>query len=168
MRSKGESRRFLDEVGYLFEGLSSNSGIGVRRSTGLDVVTKICDVDFRKKAKAADFTSKAWQLITNGQEQQQDRVNLFHFPRHIYSFSKILGLLASLFAFIISQDPGDFSDLVTGNDSSAVLFEALVVNRGQDLLEGVPNLTQASLARLGLKKSDEALVSLTTQFKLET
>lgn len=32
LRSKGESRRFLDEVGYLFEGLEPSSGVGVRRS----------------------------------------------------------------------------------------------------------------------------------------
>lgn len=32
LRSKGESRRFLDEVGYLFEGLDSSSAIGLRRA----------------------------------------------------------------------------------------------------------------------------------------
>lgn len=32
LRSKGESRRFLDEVGYLFEGLEPNGGVGVRRA----------------------------------------------------------------------------------------------------------------------------------------
>lgn len=32
LRSKGENRRFLDEVGYLFEGLDGSSAIGLRRS----------------------------------------------------------------------------------------------------------------------------------------
>jgi len=32
LRSKGESRRFLDELGYLFEGLEPSGGVGVRRS----------------------------------------------------------------------------------------------------------------------------------------
>lgn len=32
LRSKGESRRFLDEVGYLFEGMEPNTAIGVRRA----------------------------------------------------------------------------------------------------------------------------------------
>jgi hypothetical protein len=32
LRSKGESRRFLDEVGYLFEGLNEQANIGVRRT----------------------------------------------------------------------------------------------------------------------------------------
>lgn len=31
LRSKGESRRFLDEVGYLFEGLDAACTLGVRR-----------------------------------------------------------------------------------------------------------------------------------------
>ena len=32
LRSKGESRRFLDEVGYLFEGLDGSSAIALRRA----------------------------------------------------------------------------------------------------------------------------------------
>jgi hypothetical protein len=32
LRTKGESRRFLDEVGYLFEGMESTSSIGTRRA----------------------------------------------------------------------------------------------------------------------------------------
>lgn len=32
LRSKGESRRFLDEVGYLFEGLEESSALGVKRT----------------------------------------------------------------------------------------------------------------------------------------
>lgn len=31
LRSKGESRRFMDEVGYLFEGMDQTVGVGVRR-----------------------------------------------------------------------------------------------------------------------------------------
>lgn len=31
LRNKGETRRFLDEVGYLFEGLDPEGTIGVRR-----------------------------------------------------------------------------------------------------------------------------------------
>lgn len=31
MRSKGESRRFMDEVGYLFEGMNKEEAIAVRR-----------------------------------------------------------------------------------------------------------------------------------------
>lgn len=33
LRTKGESRRFLDDVGYLFEGMQRDVGIGLRRTT---------------------------------------------------------------------------------------------------------------------------------------
>lgn len=33
LRLKGESRRFLDDVGYLFEGMQKEGGIGLRRAT---------------------------------------------------------------------------------------------------------------------------------------
>lgn len=32
LRSKGENRRFLDEVGYLFEGLDGSNAVGLRRA----------------------------------------------------------------------------------------------------------------------------------------
>ena len=32
LRNKGETRRFLDEIGYLFEGMDKNGGIGLRRA----------------------------------------------------------------------------------------------------------------------------------------
>ena len=32
LRNKGESRRFLDEIGYLFEGMDKSGGIGLRRA----------------------------------------------------------------------------------------------------------------------------------------
>jgi hypothetical protein len=32
LRSKGESRRFLDEVGYLFEGIEGGCAIALRRA----------------------------------------------------------------------------------------------------------------------------------------
>jgi hypothetical protein len=31
LRSKGEIRRFIDEVGYLFEGMERTAGVRVRR-----------------------------------------------------------------------------------------------------------------------------------------
>jgi len=81
LRNKGESRRFLDEVGYLFEGLDSKCGIALRRSrsvspylcqstpfdpfsySALEISTKLCDPEFTRKAKAADFFGKTWELL---------------------------------------------------------------------------------------------------------
>ena len=41
LRSKGESRRFLDEVGFLFEGLRADATKTLKRSSAR-FVTKIC------------------------------------------------------------------------------------------------------------------------------
>ena len=80
LRSKGESRRFLDEVGYLFEGMEAAGGIGLRRArsasfpvlintlinmtpSALEITTKLCDPEFARKAKAADFLGRTWDLF---------------------------------------------------------------------------------------------------------
>ena len=63
LRNKGESRRFLDEVGYLFEGLDPKCGIALRRSSTLEITTKLCDQEFRRKAKATDFFARTWELL---------------------------------------------------------------------------------------------------------
>lgn len=82
LRSKGESRRFLDEVGYLFEGLEEpGMAPSVQRSryvqrhscscvvctealnSATEIVLKMCDPEFMRKAKAADFISHAWDAM---------------------------------------------------------------------------------------------------------
>lgn len=44
LRSKGESRRFLDEVGYLFEGMEAAGGIGLRRARSALLVAPMINV----------------------------------------------------------------------------------------------------------------------------
>lgn len=64
MRSRGETRRFLDEVGYLVEGLEPAAGKAVHRSTAIEIVTKMCDESFVRKSADADFASRAWTALT--------------------------------------------------------------------------------------------------------
>lgn len=63
LRSKGEARRFLDEVGYLFEGLDPEGAIGVRRGSAMEIVQKLCEGEFAKRAQAADFLGRAWEML---------------------------------------------------------------------------------------------------------
>ena len=63
LRSKGESRRFLDEVGFLFEGLQGDTSITLKRSSALDLVLRLEDNEFLRKARAADFISRAWDAL---------------------------------------------------------------------------------------------------------
>lgn len=47
MRSKGESRRFTDEVGYLFEGMNGEEAIGVRRGRFVSpALSSFCPLNF--------------------------------------------------------------------------------------------------------------------------
>ena len=91
LRSKGESRRFLDEVGYLFEGLDANGALGVRRGrcverrcsfqefanclySALEIVTKLCDIDFTRRAKTTDFLGRAWEVLREAGAGDGDKV----------------------------------------------------------------------------------------------
>lgn len=92
LRSKGESRRFLDEVGYLFEGMDHSNTTGLKRSryeifvictvrrlispySALEITAKLCDEEFARKAKAADFYHKTWDVFLKaGAGRGEDKV----------------------------------------------------------------------------------------------
>ncbi len=63
LRSKGESRRFMDEAGYLFDGFDPSGSLSVWRSAATDLVINLVKPDFFKNAKAADFLGKIWVLL---------------------------------------------------------------------------------------------------------
>ncbi|KAI0251927.1 hypothetical protein BJV78DRAFT_1207765 [Lactifluus subvellereus] len=74
LRSKGESRRFMDEVGYLFEGMEQGAGVRVRRGSALELVTKYCDTGFARRAKATDFCSRTWDALRAAGAGDGDKV----------------------------------------------------------------------------------------------
>ncbi|KAF8902362.1 hypothetical protein CPB84DRAFT_1775905 [Gymnopilus junonius] len=94
LRNRGESRRFLDEVGYLFEGMNKNGGIGLRRASALEITTKMCDADFARKAKAADFFTRTWDIFLT-QVQGKDRIKRS----------------ACLFLSLVAREPTSLSEL---------------------------------------------------------
>lgn len=92
LRSRGETRRFLDEMGYLFEGLDPSGALGVRRGrlvslkaafitnhmtfchSALEIVSKLCDEDFSRRASAADFLGRAWDVLRTAGAGDGDKV----------------------------------------------------------------------------------------------
>ncbi|RPD65599.1 hypothetical protein L226DRAFT_543211 [Lentinus tigrinus ALCF2SS1-7] len=110
LRSKGESRRFLDEVGYLFEGLEAKGALGVRRSSALEIVTKLCDVDFARRAKAADFLGRAWEVLREAGAGAGD---------------KVLDSILSFYAALVARDPTDLLDLASKSDFASTLHHML-------------------------------------------
>lgn len=74
LRSKGESRRFLDEIGYLFEGLETSGTLSVRRSSAFDIISKLCDEDYWRRARAAGFLMEIWDQLRAAGAGDGDRV----------------------------------------------------------------------------------------------
>ncbi|KAI0764887.1 hypothetical protein C8Q74DRAFT_1204781 [Fomes fomentarius] len=110
LRSKGETRRFLDEVGYLFEGLEPHGPLGVRRGSALEIVTKLCDVDFARRAKAADFLGRAWEVLREAGGGDGD---------------KILDSILSFYAALVARDTTDLLDLAAKSDFASTLHRML-------------------------------------------
>ena len=52
---------------------------GLTRPSSLEIVTKLCDVDFARKAKAADFLGRAWEVLREAGAGDGDKVRLLHF-----------------------------------------------------------------------------------------
>ncbi|KAG6879928.1 hypothetical protein C0992_009283 [Termitomyces sp. T32_za158] len=130
LRSKGESRRFLDEVGYLFEGMDSSVGVGLRRArcvlsslpvhalshppSAFEIVTKLCDFEFARKAKAADFLSKAWDVFRDaGAGKGEDKV--------CKDSTTILDTLLAFFVALVARDPSSLRDLAQRSPSTTPL-----------------------------------------------
>ncbi|KAG6812337.1 hypothetical protein H0H92_003324 [Tricholoma furcatifolium] len=170
LRSKGESRRFLDEVGYLFEGMHSSVVIGLRRASALEIVTKLCDNEFSRKAKAAEFLSRAWDVfIEAGAGKGED---------------KLLDTLVAFFVALVAKDPASLRDLAqrtpspppspslgssstTKDASEPTMVDTLftLLSASSDALalvstsSGQKAKNEVELKRLGVGKKDRALIS---------
>ncbi|KAH8110316.1 hypothetical protein DFH11DRAFT_799969 [Phellopilus nigrolimitatus] len=139
LRSKGESRRFLDEVGYLFEGLEPAGALSVRRSSALDIVSKLCDQEFWKKAKAAGLLPEIWDQLRNAEAGNGD---------------KVLDPILCSFASLVSEDPRDVSLLASKDDFIETIVRLMVMHAMNDpLMAGVSGdrlqLTKAEKMTLG-------------------
>lgn len=111
LRNKGESRRFMDEVGYLFEGLEMSSAIALRRTSALEIVNKLCDPDFNRRAKAFDFYVLTWDKLSISRGGVSD---------------KIFDAILSFFAALSSRDPHTLGDLSRRPDFADTLVDILV------------------------------------------
>ncbi|KAJ7777419.1 hypothetical protein B0H16DRAFT_1712422 [Mycena metata] len=146
LRNQGESRRFLDEVGYLWEGLDKSGGLGLRRASALEITTKLCESEFARKAKASDFIGPTWDLLrTAGGGQDEDR---------------IMDILQAFFAALVARDPASLSDLAQRPSSSftSTLFSILgTSSQSVDPLTCISDAAQ--LRKLGFSKKDQNLLT---------
>ncbi|KAG1793627.1 uncharacterized protein HD556DRAFT_465735 [Suillus plorans] len=110
LRSKGESRRFLDEVGYLFESIESGCAIALRRASVLEIVTKLCDPEFNRRAKTSDFYARTWDIFLKARGDGPD---------------KILDATLSFFAFLSTRDFQTLSELAHKPELVPTLLDIL-------------------------------------------
>ncbi|KAI6045358.1 hypothetical protein EDC04DRAFT_3137273 [Pisolithus marmoratus] len=111
LRNKGESRRFVDEVGYLFEGLETPSAIALWRTSALEIVGKLCDPDFNRRAKAFDFYVMTWDKLSTSRGGVSD---------------KIFDAIISFFAALAARDAHTLGDLSRRPDFVNTLVDILV------------------------------------------
>ncbi|KAF7357041.1 hypothetical protein MVEN_01040900 [Mycena venus] len=160
LRNQGESRRFLDEVGYLWEGLDKSGGLGLRRASALEITTKLCESEFARKAKAADFIGPTWDLLrTAGGGPGEDRASP---PRSsVYltlTIQQIMDILLAFFAALVSRDPASLSDLAARSSLTSTLFSLLETSSpSTDPLTCISDAAQ--LRKLGFSKKDQNLLT---------
>ncbi|KAL4259759.1 WAPL family protein [Pleurotus pulmonarius] len=147
LRSKGESRRFLDEVGYLFEGMDAKGAIGLRRASAIEIINKLCDTQFARKAKAADFLCKIWDVMRDAGAGQGD---------------KVLDIALASFIAVVARDPKALEELAVQVSANSLeftltrtLFRILDSSRSLDALTCMSlNLSAAEAKRYGLSKNE--------------
>ncbi|EKM56922.1 uncharacterized protein PHACADRAFT_172620 [Phanerochaete carnosa HHB-10118-sp] len=149
LRSKGESRRFLDEMGYLFEGLDLSNATAVRRGSALEIVTKLCDNDFARRAKAADFLGKAWDILRSAGAGDGDKARM------------VLDSTLAFFAALAARDPVDLTELSSKPEFVDKLFDMLnKLDRSTDSLWLMScGMTDPMLKRAGISRTEKALMT---------
>ncbi|WOO81156.1 uncharacterized protein LOC62_03G004687 [Vanrija pseudolonga] len=63
MRSKGENRRFMDEVTFLLEGISNAPSKGIRRTSSVDVLKNMQDATWVHKMDICGQTDRVWDVL---------------------------------------------------------------------------------------------------------
>ncbi|KAI0264708.1 hypothetical protein BC834DRAFT_825952 [Gloeopeniophorella convolvens] len=145
LRSKGESRRFMDEVGYLFEGMDQSANIRVRRSSALELVTKLCDSEFARRAKATDFRSRSWDALRAAGAGDGD---------------KVLDAILVLFAALVAESPHEVNELIQKEDFVPVLWDMLATFSGKDPLELIGSgANDAQLKNAGVGKAEKLILA---------
>ncbi|WVO16104.1 hypothetical protein L204_103770 [Cryptococcus depauperatus] len=64
MRSRGENRRFVDELSYLLEGIADlNSSASFRRSSAIDMLQNMLDETWINKMKGCGQVGRTWECL---------------------------------------------------------------------------------------------------------
>ncbi|KAJ3868455.1 hypothetical protein EV359DRAFT_32231 [Lentinula novae-zelandiae] len=157
IRNKGESRRFLDEVGYLLEGMGKDETPALKKASALEIISRLCEPDFVRQAKAADFLQSTWNaFIEAGGGTGED---------------KVLDTLIIAFAALVSRDLLSLTDLAqrvspssstSSHPSFITILFSLVASLTPEtdplLIISQSSNPDGQLKRLGIMKTDRAIL----------
>lgn len=66
LRARGENQRFLDDLGYIVDGLSSSGGdasMTVKRPSAVDLVRRMLSSEFRQSIKTLDESENLYKIF---------------------------------------------------------------------------------------------------------
>ncbi|KAG8930465.1 hypothetical protein FRC02_004129 [Tulasnella sp. 418] len=169
MRNKGENRKFLDEIGYLFEGLEPKMGLAVRRASALEVITKMADPEFRRKAKITDIIGRTWDILQQAgatRPTTSSRTKPSSASSTSASGDVVLNACLVAFMALVAQDRQDITALATRSDFTSTVVKVLDVDRTLDpfrFIDDVNPLNAEDARRAGVGKAEKRLLSALRQ-----
>ncbi|KLO12956.1 hypothetical protein SCHPADRAFT_940828 [Schizopora paradoxa] len=144
LRSKGESRRFMDEAGYLFDGFDPSGNLSVWRSAATDLVINLVKPDFFKNAKAADFLGKIWALLRSVGAGDGD---------------KVLDAVLSCFIALLKADSRDVSSLSAKPDFVPACIKLLEACQDDgDQIGSLDIFSNFDLSQMGIKRPEKLML----------
>ena len=124
--------------------LSANEML-TNMSSAVELVGKMADPQFSRRARSADFVVHAWETLRVADGDSGDRV---------------LGTALDVFALLVSRDPRDLIDLVNRGSLVPALFKRLqTISHKNDpllILNGAEN--DIELKRRGFGRTDKTPV----------
>ncbi len=114
----------------------------------MELVTKLCDTDFARRAKATDFRSRAWDALRASGAGDGD---------------KVLDAILVLFAALVAQSPHEMIELTQKEEFIPVLWDMLTMLSKVDSFELVGSgVNEVELKKAGIGKAEKLSVSLVT------
>ncbi|WVQ99575.1 hypothetical protein IAU59_006711 [Kwoniella sp. CBS 9459] len=118
MRSKGENRRFMDELNYLIEGISDpTSGAAFKRASAIDILKNMLDEAWLAKMMICGQAEKVWESFYTAIGEDQDQS---------------MEAICLLFLGVLQRSKSGFDEIFASNPEQLVhfLFHLLKVRDG--------------------------------------
>lgn len=133
----------------------------------MEIVTKLCDVEFARRAKAADFLGRAWEVLREAGAGDGDKVRPPRSPHEspltpFPSPRKVLDSILAFYAALVARDPTDLLDLAAKSDFASTLHRMLAsLEHFSDPLWLISTSAgTGELRAAGISKAEMTLVSV--------